>query len=411
MARGKKPAKASTPNTTGIEASAGERDELPEGWEWHILGEVAPIDTSPILPKNYPDQLFNYIALENIESGTGRLIDHSPTLGAVIGSNKTRFTTAHVLYGKLRPYLNKVLVPEFEGVSATDIVPLCPVPERLTSEYLALWLRSPDFVEYARAKMEGAKMPRLRTPDLEGAMIAVPPLPEQRRIVAQIEEFARRAEEALERLSKLEGEFDLLCRATLYDSSDGEPTPTPMRELVQQRTPDVPVSRDEIYDFAGLRSFGRGVFKSVVKSGAQFAYPNLTRLRAGDFVYLKLMAWEGAFGVVPLEYDGLYVSPEYPVFEVNTERVLPETLDVYFRSPAIWPTISDISTGTNARRKRLHPSAFLSYEMPLPPVRTQQRLREMKHRVDELRKRNAEQRRELEALMPSVLARAMRGEL
>lgn len=153
------------------------------------------------------------------------------------------------------------------------------------------------------------------------------------------------------------------------------------------------------------------MFKSVVKSGAEFAYSRLTRLRMGDFVYLKLMAWEGAFGVVPPEYDGLYVSPEYPVFEVKSERVLPEILDIYFRSPAIWPTISEISTGANVRRKRLHPSAFLSYELPLPPMRTQQRLREMKLRVDELRKRHAEQRRELETLMPSArsVARACSG--
>ncbi len=123
------------------------------------------------------------------------------------------------------------------------------------------------------------------------------------------------------------------------------------------------------------------------------------------------MAWEGAFGVVPPEYDGLFVSPKYPVFEVNEERVLSEVLDVYFRSPAIWPTLSEINTGTNARRKRLHPTAFLSYEIPLPPIHTQQRHREMKRRVDELRKRHAEQRQELEALMPSVLAQAFAGEL
>ena len=64
-----------------------------------------------------------------------------------------------------------------------------------------------------------------------------------------------------------------------------------------------------------------------------------------------------------------------------------------------------------AQRKRLHFKVFLAYEMPLPSMKTQQRLREMKIRVDELRKHHAHQRAELEALMPSVLDRAFRGEL
>jgi type I restriction enzyme S subunit len=123
------------------------------------------------------------------------------------------------------------------------------------------------------------------------------------------------------------------------------------------------------------------------------------------------MAWEGGLGVVPPECDGLYVSLEYPVFEVNTARVLPEVLDIYFRTPAIWPMISEISTGTNARRKRMHPSVFLAYEFPLPPMETQMRLQGIKKRVDELRQRHREQRRELKALMPSVLAKAFAGEL
>ncbi len=164
-------------------------------------------------------------------------------------------------------------------------------------------------------------------------------------------------------------------------------------------------------DFAGVYSFGRGVFKGPVKSGAEFAYTRLTRLHTDDFVYPKLMAWEGGLGVVPPECDGLVVSPEFPVFEINRDRALPETLGVYFSTPEVWPVLSEISTGTNARRRRLHPSAFFAYEMPLPPMPTQLRLYEMKTRVDELRRRHAEQQKELDALMPTVLAKAFAGEL
>jgi type I restriction enzyme S subunit len=106
-------------------------------------------------------------------------------------------------------------------------------------------------------------------------------------------------------------------------------------DLVKLRPPDVAVSSGEIYQFAGVYSFGRGVFKATLKSGNDFAYPRLTRLKTGEFVYPKLMAWEGALGVVPPECDGYVVSTEFPVFSINEDRVLPEVLDTYFRTPRV----------------------------------------------------------------------------
>jgi len=86
-----------------------------------------------------------------------------------------------------------------------------------------------------------------------------------------------------------------------------------MRELVRLREPDVMVEPDGKYQFAGVYCFGRGVFRSQFRTGVEFAYRRLTRLKAGNFVYPKLMAWEGALGVVPAECDGCVVSTEFPV--------------------------------------------------------------------------------------------------
>ena len=184
-----------------------------------------------------------------------------------------------------------------------------------------------------------------------------------------------------------------------------------MRELVSLREPDIIVRSDEVYHFAGVYSFGRGVFKGQRKSGVEFAYNRLTRLRSGNFVYPKLMAWEGALGIVPTTCNGLVVSPEFPVFEVDEIRVLPEVLDVYFRMPSVWPILSGVSTGTNVRRRRLQPSGFLAFEIPLPPMPTQLLLRTVKTKVDTLRCLQTEMTAEIDALLPSVLDKAFKGEL
>jgi len=249
----------------------------------------------------------------------------------------------------------------------------------------------------------------VRPKTLLGCEIPLPPLPEQRRIVTRIEELAAKINEARGLRERSREEIENLCRAVLKDGPDAKVIP--MHELVRLRSPDVTVQQDESYQFAGVYCFGRGVFRGQKKTGIEFAYKQLTRLKTGNFVYPKLMAWEGALGVVPPECDGCVVSTEFPVFEVLEDKVLPEVLDTYFRSPDVWPELSGSSTGTNVRRRRLNPSDFLKYKMSLPTRPTQERLRNVLLSVTEVKKVLTESAAELDALLPSILNDAFRGKL
>ena len=251
---------------------------------------------------------------------------------------------------------------------------------------------------------------RLKEEKLLAMAIPLPPLSEQRRIVARIESMAAKIEEAKDLQREVIEGMDNLCRSMIFNESFACSTMIPMRELVKLREPDVVVRSEEVYPFAGIYCFGRGIFKGQQKSGMEFAYPRLTRLQTGNFVYPKLMAWEGALGVVPADCDGLMVSTEFPVFEVDESRVFPEVLDVYFRTPSIWPALAGASTGTNVRRRRLNPSDFLNYRMPLPSKPVQEKLHQVKSRADSVRKLQSETAAELAALLPSILDKAFKGE-
>ncbi len=287
------------------------------------------------------------------------------------------------------------------------------IPNKVCVDVSYLWwlLRSRTFRDLLLQYVPGGIKTELKAKRLLPIPIPLPPLEEQRRIVARIEELTAKIDEARGLRREAELGCDTLCRSIIFDKSDEDPTPTPMRELVRLREPDVFVSVGETYQFAGVYCFGGGVFKGRRKSGAEFAYTRLTRLRSGNFVYPKLMAWEGALAVVPPECDGLVVSTEFPVFEVDQGRVLSETLDVYFRTPSVWPLLSAASTGTNVRRRRLNPEDFLAYKMPLPSMLKQRRLREVKGKVDALKGLQATTAAELDAMLPSILDRAFKGEL
>jgi type I restriction enzyme S subunit len=283
-------------------------------------------------------------------------------------------------------------------------------PSRVVPRWIHWQTKTPSFWDKCDTLSRGTSGKNRIKPELFLTIrVPLPPLAEQLSLVARIEGLSAKIEEARSLRQQAKEEIELLCRSILLQ--DPTSTPTPMRELVKLRSPDVIVRTEETYQFAGVYCFGRGVFRAQRKAGTDFAYSRLTRLETGNFVYPKLMAWEGALGVVPPECDGCVVSTEFPVFEVIEERVLPEVLDIYFRTPAVWPELSGASTGTNVRRRRLNPSDFLDYRMPLPSRETQRRLRRVTGDVTTLRRQQAETCAELDALMPSILDKAFRGKL
>lgn len=149
-------------------------------WKVMTLGDVLDIENTAILPK--AGKTYRYLGLEHIAQNTGHIIDAPETDGSFIQSQKYLFTPAHVLYGKLRPNLNKVAIPDFYGVCSTDILPLA-VRRVVLPEYVAFFLRSPGFVHHAVQHATGTKMPRFGPRQFLQTSIPVPPVPVQERIV------------------------------------------------------------------------------------------------------------------------------------------------------------------------------------------------------------------------------------
>ncbi|MBK9445452.1 MAG: restriction endonuclease subunit S [Betaproteobacteria bacterium] len=302
---------------------------------------------------------------------------------------------------------------EFAGRYVSPQFPtfLCD-PDRIDRHYLGWVMRQPSFWSDlgGRAKGMGDRRRTLNPESLFESVTPLPPLSEQKALVARLDALAEKTRQVEAHLAAVERDAERLVRAYIFQPPGEQATKRPMSELVAQRPPDVTVDGTVQYRFAGVYSFGRGVFPSVVKAGSEFAYERLSTVRAGDFTYPKLMAWEGALGVVPPECDGMVVSPEFPVFSINTDEVLPELLDIYFRTPEIWPELAELSGGTNVRRRRLQPSAFLAYEMPVPSMATQLKLREAYRRIRALKVNHATISQANAALLPATLERVFSTE-
>jgi hypothetical protein len=122
-----------------------------------ILGDIAILDRVIVSPESSEATVRSYLGLEQIASGTGHILSYE-TNSAEGKSTTFAFDDSHVLYGKLRPYLNKVAVPDRVGRCSTEIIPL--KPQGVDREYLALLFRSEQVVKAAMLDKTGSRMPR-----------------------------------------------------------------------------------------------------------------------------------------------------------------------------------------------------------------------------------------------------------
>ena len=163
-------------------------DDLPETWEICCLGEVCDygdcinVDTADI------DDGAWILDLEDIEKDTGVVLKKVTKAQRNSVSTKHQFHSGQVLYSKLRPYLNKVVLSDDDGYCTSEILPLefdrCVLPA-----YARYYLMSGTFLAYADRCSYGVKMPRLGTVDGKKAILSLPPLAEQKRIVETIESY------------------------------------------------------------------------------------------------------------------------------------------------------------------------------------------------------------------------------
>lgn len=385
-------------------------------WSNAALGEVAVIERKSVSPSQIPSGS-RYVGLEHIESG-GASLTFGEVANGELASNKFCFGPNHILFGKLRPYLAKIVCPDFSGICSTDILPIAP-GGRIDKGYLLHFLRRPQTIDWASARSTGVNLPRLSPGELETLEIPLPPLDEQRRIAAILDKA-----DALRRKRKRSIELlDRLAHSKFSETfvSDGDPewsiasveelaidirTGPFGSQLLHSEFVDQGVAVLGI-DNAVDNEFRWGERRFI--SETKYAQLKRYRVRPGD-VLITIMGTCGRCAIVPDDIPIAINTKHLCCITLNKDKCLPEFLKAAFlHHPMVLKQLGVQAKG--AVMPGLNMGIIKSLSFPLPPIELQAAFVGMIHRLRSIRSQQLKGKADLDLLFSSLQHRAFSGQL
>ena len=391
-------------------------------WPTGALDSIAIFDRQSIHPSE-AEAATPYLGLEHLDGDGG--IDCIQTVGSAgLKSNKFQFSDRHVLFGKLRPYLRKIVRPEFSGVCSTDIIPILP-KEGVSRDYLFYFLRTPDIVNLATSRCSGANLPRLGPKQLASFQIPLPPLAEQKRIAGILDAADALRAKRREALAQL----DTLIQSTFLDMF-GDPVTNPIEWEVRSlgdlavKKPNNGVFRRNHEYSESLDSGLPVVWVVELFRGNRIDVSESRRLEATQTEIEKygLLPGDLLFCRSSLKLDGIAYNnvflgePEEALFECHLIRVSPKTdvvnpifLNLQLRSLPMRALLK--SKSKTATMTTIDQQALSSVEVVVPPGSLQRRFAAVVESIEEQKARQRTHLAELDTLFASLQSRAFRGDL
>lgn len=305
------------------------------------------------------------------------------------------------------------IVPEtLDGALVTNDFPLLNVKgDRLLVEFLGWLCKTPGFVELCMRASEGTtNRVRLKENRFLALEMALPPLSEQRRIVGRIEALAAEIDAARRFRGEQEKDIQQALVGAFWQIARGCPRQR-MRDVAPLVRRAVNVDVSEAYPELGIRSFGNGTFQKPSLTGFELGGKRIFKIEPGDLLFSNVFAWEGAIAVARPEDAGRFGSHRFITCVAKPGSVTAPFLCFYFLTEEGLELIRAASPGGAGRNRTLGIEALADIDVPVPPYRDQCWFDDLQKEVVALRAAQRDSATEVDALLPSILDRAFKGEL
>ncbi|MCB2381394.1 MULTISPECIES: restriction endonuclease subunit S [Shewanella] len=395
-------------------------------WGYEKLSIIAPSKPlkHPVISNSEKVWMLN---LDMVEANSGQVIGKQKSPLSTAGSSTHWFDTSHVLYSKLRPYLNKVVMPDEEGLATTELVPLKPDSKRLDRAYLTYYLRSKTFVDWISEQVAGAKMPRVSMNVFWNHEIPIPfpddpakSLAEQKRIASILDKadaIRRKRKQAIQ----LADDF---LRSVFLDMF-GDPVTNPkgweVKELkkltIKLGSGSTPRGGKEAYLEEGI-----SLIRSLNIHDNRFVHKNLAFLSDEQAEKLKNVVIEkndlllnitGASVCRATLVDNKIlparVNQHVCIVRVKEDVILPTYIARLITAKSYKQKLMSIATAGGATREALTKQQVESLEIIVPPIELQKKFEMIVIKILDMLE-NAETQNK-KPLFDSLSQKAFAGEL
>jgi type I restriction enzyme S subunit len=393
---------------------------LKNGWREVRLAEVL----TPVAREEPVDPSKEYALLGVRLDGRGAFLRERIMGSQSAASRLYRVKLGDFIYSRLFASRGAfgVIDGELDGCYVSSEFPTFrPVENHIDPDFLRYWFRQPSVLQRVLEDCAGSTpltRNRYKEEYFLDLVLRLPSPENQQRILTRIDRVNAR----LQSVQQLHDEVGRHRRRLLIAMAHrADLTPLQRQELgwrgmvlracMREVDESIAVESGATYPNVGMYSYARGLFEKPAIDGLLTSATSLRRIRAGQFIYSRLFAFEGAYGVVDERFDGYYVSQEYPTFECDQHVLRPAFLAAFFKSPRVWKELAAGSKGLGDRRQRVQPARILEYEIEVPPLEWQERIVSVSTAIARVEETARLVQPATEAFLPAVLDRAFKGKL
>ncbi len=399
---------------------------LPQGWVETTLGEIVALRGDKVDPARVPEKSF--IGLEDIEPHTSAILRVGTA--SEVKSSVVCFEAGDVLYSRLRPYLNKVTRPDFSGVASAEILALKP-GDAAEAEFVRRKIMTRGFLDFT-AMLDKGDRPRVSYDEIAAFQFPLPPLPEQRRIVAKIDSLTGKSRRARDHLDHIPRLVEKYKQAILAAAFRGElcikrrsPKLLPLSEFIDSL--DQGWSPKCASEPAGSNDWG--VIKTTAIQSVQFLPQENKRLpadltprpgiviNAGDVLITRAgpRSRVAISCLVTGNHPKLMLCDKAYRLRINPEMADPAFMTYMLNTPQCLSELEVMKTGISDSGLNLTQGKFIALEIPAFSLPEQseiiRRIQSAFVWIDRLAADATSARKLIDHLDQSVLAKALKGEL
>lgn len=413
---------------------------IPDSWAATNLGSIVDYGKTKKCELADIDDVTWVVELEDIEKDTSRIISRGYTPARDFKSSKNIFNKGDILYGKLRPYLNKVVMADENGVCSTEIIPINAEP-LVINKYIFYWVKSHRFLDYVNDVSYGVNMPRLGTSDGLNAPFILAPFAEQKEIVDRLDKLLAQVEVTQARLARIPDIIKQFSQSVLAAAVSGKLTEEWRKKnnanFTFHETKILNLIKKDKYSLA-IGPFGSNLKTSDYKDkGVPLVFVREIRgnyfgddktkyieegkfnelkahaITPGDILVTKMGSPPGDVTIYPEGRPDAVITADCIKISVDDTAYDKKYILFAMKSPLFKDRVVNISAGVAQQKVNLKRFRELSIPVPFIDEQTEivRRVEQLFAYADSIEQQAKAAKERVDKLTQAILAKAFRGEL